>query len=602
VSWVGPIARCVAVPLVTVSAVAGTMSGPTATPPAKQEPRPSPSAAPRPPALAGAAVFREASRDAGLDFVHFNGMTGNYTIAEIMGSGGALLDYDRDGDLDVFLVQQALLGQSMSEAVFPWRGKEPPISRLYRADLTAKPGGGNALRYVDVTSKSGLGIAGYCNGAATGDIDNDGHVDLYVTCLGPNHLMRNRGDGTFEEITAKAGVNDSHWSMSASFVDNDRDGFLDLYVTNYVDFETNPRRPCFAVSSARDFCGPKAYKPVPHRLFRNRGGGTFQDVTASAGVGREPGAGLGVVAADVNRDGWLDIFVANDGDADFLFVNQKDGTFKNEALWSGAALSGTGKAISSMGVDAGDFDNDGDDDLFVTNIMQEPAALHVNDGSGLFEDRTIAAGLAAGTRGKTGFGSSWFDYDNDGWLDMIVVTGAVLVIPELARQGDPYPLSQTPDLFHNNGKGGFEQVSSSAGPFFQTPAIARGVLFGDLDNDGDTDLVVAINNGPVKLLLNEVGQRNRWLGLRLLAKTGGRDALGAYVEIQRAGRPPLRRRAHTDGSYCSASDPRVLVGLGADGAISGLRVLWPSGAVESWPALSLGRYHTLREGASPRTE
>jgi hypothetical protein len=434
-------------------------------------------------------VFVDVAAQAGIEFTHFNGMTGHFTIAEITGQGAGLVDFDGDGDLDVYLVQGQLLGKEMSKAVFPWRGVKPPTDRLYRNDLVVKTDGTSRLRFTDVTRTSGIEAAGYGMGVATGDYDNDGDVDLYITNLGSNQLYRNRGDGTFEDVTSKAGVDDPRWSTCAAFVDYDRDGDLDLFVSNYVDFETAPTRECYSQSSARDFCGPDAYNPVPDRLFRNRGDGTFEDVTTAAGISKEFGAGFGVVAADYNLDGWIDIYVANDGDPNQLWLNNGDGTFRNEALWAGAAINSTGKAEASMGVDADDFDEDGDDDIFMTHIMEETNTLYVNDGTGLFEDRTASAGLASISLGKTGFGTGWFDFDNDGWLDLLVLNGAVRALAERVRAGDPYPLGQPNHLLRNKGNGKFEVASERAGDSFPLIEVSRGAAFGDIDNDGDTDVL-----------------------------------------------------------------------------------------------------------------
>lgn len=564
---------------------------------------PGPPATVRTPPPPGAGpIFVDAAVESGLRFRHFNGMTGNYTLAEIMGSGGALLDYDGDGDLDIFLVQGALLGNKMSEALFPWTGTGPPTSRLFRNDLTLNADGSRTPHFTEVTEKAGLAFEGYCMGATTGDFDNDGRIDLLVSCLAGDHLFRNRGNGTFEDVTAKAHVGGGRWSTSATFVDYDRDGFLDLYVATYVDFATDPKRPCFAASSARDFCGPQAYRPERHRLLHNRGDGTFEDVTEASGIAKERGAGLGVVAGDVDGDGWPDIFVGNDGGPNFLWMNQRDGTFKNEALFAGVAVNAMGKPLASMGVDLADADGDGADDLFVTNIMQDSATLFFSVDKGLFEDRTISTGLAAATRGKTGFGAGFLDWDNDGWLDLMIVNGAVLVLPEQARLGDKLPLRQPSELFRNTGRGVFERVTARAGPALAVPEVNRGALFGDIDNDGRMDVVVTRNNGPTQLLLNRSTNKNHWLGLRLLTRRGGRDALGARVEVLRPSGTSLFRRAYTDGSYLSARDPRVLVGLGRDARVTGLRVVWPGGGVETWPAVPSDRYVTLREGSSPRWE
>jgi hypothetical protein len=545
-------------------------------------------------------VFVDVAPAVGIDFTHFNGMTGHFTIAEITGQGAGLVDYDGDGDLDVYLVQGQLLGKSMSEAVFPWRGPDPPTDKLYRNDLVIRKDGTRKLQFTDVTSKSGIASDGYGMGVATGDFDNDGHVDLYITNLGSNHLYRNRGDGTFEDVTAAAGVDDPRWSTCAAFVDYDRDGDLDLFVSNYVDFEKAPTRECYANSSARDFCGPDAYNPVPDRLFRNRGNGTFEDVTIAAGINKEFGAGFGVVAADYDSDGWIDIYVANDGDPNQMWLNNGDGTFRNEALWAGAAINSAGMAEASMGVDADDFDEDGDDDIFMTHIMEETNTLFVNDGSGLFEDRTSAAGLASISLGKTGFGTGWFDFDNDGWLDLLVLNGAVRALAERVRAGDAYPLGQPNHLLRNTGKGKFEVASDRAGPSFPLIEVSRGAAFGDIDNDGDTDVLVSNNNGPARLLINQIGAENHWLGLRLLVGDGSRDALGARVEVVEAGGKKRWRRVRTDGSFCSSRDPRVLVGLGAGTGIKEVHVTWPDGTRETWRQLSVDRYTTLRQGSAPQ--
>jgi hypothetical protein len=450
-------------------------------------------------------------------------------------------------------------------------------------------------------------------GVATGDFDNDGRIDLYRTAFGPNQLFRNNGDGTFTDVSDRSGTGDPRWSVSASFVDIDRDGWLDLYVGNYVDHSVGERIRCYSPTGKRDYCGPRSYKPLPDRLYRNRGNGTFADVTAEAQVSREHGSALGVVAADFNADGWADIYVANDGEPNLLWVNQRNGRFRNTALLAGAALNSVGSAEGSMGVDAGDFDNDGDEDLFVTNLVGETNTLYVNDGTGLFEDRTATVGLGVPSLPYTGFGSAWFDFDNDGWLDLLVANGAVRIKEALARPTDPFPLHERNQLFRNLGAGRFEEVTARAGAVFELSEVSRGAAFGDVDNDGDVDVLVTNNNGPARLLINHVGQRNRWVGLRLVGgstsltadaepgrRVGGsgpRDMLGARVAVFRHQGPPLWRRARADGSYGSANDPRVLVGLGDQATVPRIRVMWPSGRVEEWTAVAVGRWTTLKEGS-----
>ncbi len=550
-------------------------------------------------ARAADSIFVDVTKEVGIEFVHFNGMTGKFFIPEVTGQGGALLDYDSDGDLDVYLVQGSLYDPAvtMADAVYPVTSKAELIDRLYRSDLVIAADGSRKLRFTDVTASCGIKSPGYGMGVAAGDYDNDGWVDLYVTNMGSNHLFRNSGDGTFSDVTASAGVDDQRWSSSTTWLDYDRDGWLDLYVANYIAFATTLKVRCFAKSSAQDFCGPDAYDPVGDSLFHNQGDGTFKNVTASTGITQEEvGAGLGVVAADFNGDRWLDLYVANDGDANHLWINQGDGTFLNEALWAGAALNGLGAPEASMGVDAGDFDGDGDEDLFMAHIMEETNTLYVNDGNGLFEDRTIAAGLSGMSLGMTGFGAAWLDYDNDSWLDLIVINGAVRTLEELAKTGHPYPLGQANHLMHNRGNGTFVNVSASAGPAFELIEVSRGALIGDIDNDGDSDVLMVNNCGPARLLLNRRGNQNHWLGLRLVGAKVTRDMIGGRVEVVRAKGPAIWRRIRTDGSFCSASDARVLVGLGSAAKITALNVYWPSGKQEKWQDLSVDRYHTLREG------
>ncbi len=347
------------------------------------------------------AVFVDVAGQTGLECVHFNGMSGAMLLPEITGSGGAVFDYDNDGDLDIYCVQGALLGHSagdtkMAEPLFPWSGTAPPqnrLDRLYRNDLIVRPDGSRQLRFTDVTAHSLIVAPGYGMGVATGDIDNDGWIDLYVTNYGLNQLFHNQGDGTFKARTGTAQLGKAVWSTSAVFFDYDRDGWLDLYVTNYVHSVPGKDPRCYASNSARDYCGPDAFSALPDQLFHNQGNGTFRDVSEAAGITRAFGAGLGVVTADFNADGWIDIYVANDGDPNQLWINQQDGTFKDDALWAGCAVNQQGQAEASMGVDAGDFDADGDDDLFMTHLMEETNTLYANLGNGLFADQTISRGL-----------------------------------------------------------------------------------------------------------------------------------------------------------------------------------------------------------------
>ena len=541
-----------------------------------------------------AAWFTDAAAESGLDFVHVNGMYGRFHQPEIMGPGVALLDYDNDGDLDVYLVQGGALGAEPPRPAPP--EGVPLTDRLYRNDLTVQAGGDRTLWFTDVTAESGITARGYGMGVATGDIDNDGWVDLYLTRFGANQMFRNRGDGTFADVSAASGTDDPSWGVSAAFVDADRDGWLDLFVGNYLAYSLDAHVPCVHPSGRREtYCAPETYRPQPSRFYRNRGDGTFSDATAAAGMAREFGPALGVATADADGDGWIDIFVANDQRENQLWMNRGDGAFRNVALLAGVALGGAGTAKADMGVDFGDFDNDGDEDLFVTELTGQGSTLYVNGGAGLFEDRSAETGIRVSSLPYTGFGAAWLDADNDGWLDILAVNGRI-VHDRDAPVDHPFPLDQRNQVFRNLGDGRFEDFTGRAGAVLELSEVSRGAAFGDVDNDGDTDVVVTNAAGPVRLLLNGMGNRNHWVGLKLVGADGARDMVGARVALTRADGTTLWRRARADGSYASANDPRVLVGLGISAAPPRVRVLWPGGRVEEWARVPLDRYTTLTEG------
>jgi enediyne biosynthesis protein E4 len=536
------------------------------------------------PVGAAAPPFVDAAAETGLTFTHRNGAAGRFAIVEIMGAGVALVDYDNDGDLDVFLVQGGALDAA--------RGAQ---SRLFRNDLAVTASGTRTLRFTDVTDKAGLTPHGYGMGVAAGDYDNDDDTDLYVTAFGSNALYRNNGNGSFTDVTAQAKVDDPRWSASAAFADYDRDGDLDLFVVNYLDFTLAGNKLCYDPTGARDYCGPRSFQPVPARLFRNDGDGTFTDVSGAAGVARAYGAGLGVSVGDYNGDGWLDLYVANDATPNQLWINQKNGAFVDEGPLSGAAVNAAGNPEGSMGIASGDYDGDGDEDLFVTNIIGETFALYQNDGRGNFDDARVRAGLAQPTAAFTGFGAEWLDYDNDGQLDLFAANGAVNIVERL--RGQPVPFRMRNLLFRNTGDGRFRETGAEGGPAFAEEAVYRGAAFGDIDNDGDTDIVVTINDGPVRLLLNQGARDRHWLQLRLQQPGGNRAALGARVGVERAGQPTLWRRVRTDGSYLSASDPRIHVGLGASPRVDGVIVEWPGGSRERFAVEAVDRLLILRRGS-----
>jgi len=434
-------------------------------------------------------------------------------------------------------------------------------------------------------------VQGYPMGAAAADFDNDGCVDLFVTGYGRNQLFRNSCRGTFTDVWKHGG---GDWAVSASFVDFDGDGWLDLYVGNYVQYALDGKTRCHAPSGEPDYCTPQAFRAQPDRLYRNQRDGTFADVSAAALAGSQFGPALGVSTADFNNDGWIDVYVANDGEANLLWMNQRDGTFKNVALLAGAALSAEGKPEGSMGVDAGDFDNDGDEDLYMTHLPHEGNNLYVNDGAGMFEDRSAPSGVGPMSLGYTGFGTAWIDYDNDGWLDLLNVNGAVSLKPSRTNPSAPY--EERNRLFRNLGHGKFEDVSARAGAVFALLAVFRGAAFGDIDNDGDTDVLVTANGGPVRLLINNIGNRRHWLGVRLVGDTASHDMIGARISLVCGDGRTLWRRARSDGSYASANDPRVLIGLGDSADPVRVRVTWPDGKNEEWADVPIDRWMTLKQG------
>ncbi len=544
------------------------------------------------------AWFVDVARQAGIHFLHFNGMSGEFYFPEIKGAGVGLFDFDNDGDLDVYLAQGRMLGpgKTIRDATFPPPEEILPLKdRLFRNDLTRGADGRPILKFVDVTEASGIVEDEFGLGVAAGDYDNDGWVDLYVTSFTSNRLWRNNGDGTFSDVTRTAGVEDGRYSTSAAFLDYDRDGWLDLYVVNYINFSYETHRPCYLPQGNIDYCGPQSYDAVPDSLFRNRGDGAFEDVSERARIVTAYGSGLGVVTADFDQDGWLDIYVANDNRPNFLWFNNGDGTFREGAMFGGCALSADGVPEASMGVDAGDFDNDGDEDLFMTHLMRQTNTLYINEGKGLFLDRTLVSGLGAPSQSATAFGTAWLDYDNDGWLDLFTANGAVSSIESLARAGDPFPYDEKNQLFRNLGAGLFSEVTDQAGADFQIAEVSRGAAFGDIDNDGDVDILVTNSTGPTRLLLNRIGARHHWLGVRLISPEG-RDMEGAWAMLRQADAPPLWRRARAAASFCSTNDPRILFGLGQSRQSATLEVTWPDNTRERWGNLEVDQYVTLIKG------
>ena len=520
---------------------------------------------------AGADVrFVDATVEAGLDFTHLSGMAGELWTLEIIGAGVGILDYDGDGRMDIWLVQGGpLVGRVTAEL---------PSDRLFRNV--------GELAFKDVTEAAAIAATRYGMGIANADVDNDGDTDVFLANYGANELWLNLGDGRFRNATADSGIVGESWSISASFADVDGDGLLDLYVANYLDFAIDTALPC-RVAGQRSYCPPSRFAGVADRLYRNLGGGRFQDVTTVAGIDVVRAAGMGVVADDLDHDGHVDFYVANDGTANLLWINDGAGRFTDTALSAGAAVNSAGTAEASMGVTVGDFDADGDADLFVTHDTGETNTLYVNDGQGTFEDRTSSAGLAVGSLAFTGFGTGWMDVDNDGDLDVFAANGTVRFVPgQLAARTGP-PLRQRNQLWLNDGD---RYRRTDGGPAFALEHASRGTAFGDLDNDGDLDLVVTNNHAPARLYRNDT-PRSSWLGI--VVDSGMSPTIGTRVWIDRPGIGPGRVR--TDGSYASAHDPRVVFGLGPANEPRRVTLRWPDGVERQFGPLPVNRYHILRK-------
>ncbi|MCZ6683596.1 MAG: CRTAC1 family protein [Planctomycetota bacterium] len=535
----------------------------------------------------GGTVFAERAGASGLVFVHDTGATGKHYFPEIMGSGCGLLDYDGDGDLDVYLVQSGPIGSRSTGS------GEAGSNRLFRNELDPNDPNGT-LRFTDVTEIAGVGDAGYGMGCAVGDYDNDGDPDLFVTNFGESRLYRNAGDGTFREVTTEARLRVHGWATSASFADFDNDGHLDLFIGFYVKYRLGSNWGCKTATGAPDYCGPLNYPAAQSRLYRNDGAGHFEDVTASSGLMGSERHTLGVACGDLNGDGRIDLFLANDGDGNQLWINQGGGRFVDQATVACVAYSATGQGEAGMGVAIGDADSDGDDDVFVTHLAGEKDTLYTMQRPGIFEDLTARSGLSAPSLPMTGFGTEWIDYDNDGRLDLFTTNGAVTRV--LDQPQDGYPFRQLDQLFRNVGGGRFVDVSARAGEPFSKPAVGRGAAFGDIDNDGDIDIVVSYSNGPARLLLNRVGQEHPWLRIRTVGTTSNRDGIGARVILKDSRGGRRHRHVHRDGSYLSAGDVRVHFGLGGTGNADQVIVEWPTGRREIWTVAGVNVELTLTEG------
>jgi hypothetical protein len=538
-------------------------------------------------------VFVDVTRRAGIQFIHVNGATGKKYLPESMIGGAGWIDYDGDGHLDLYLVQ----GHGDSERA-AWPGRESNV--LYRNR-------GNGT-FEEVTEKARAGDRGYGSGVAVGDIDNDGHSDLYVTNFGRNVLYRNNGDGTFSDITDAAGVGCTLWSASAAFADIDGDGLLDLYVANYLYYDPAIHKACTGnPKKIPGYCHPNKYDGAPDVLYLNRGGGRFEDISKQAGIavsGRILSKGLGVLPTDFDLDGDIDFFVANDSVPNFLWRNLGGGRFEDAALEAGVALDSSGRSQACMGIDGGDVNGDGHFDYFITNFSEETDVLYLGEGDGFFADGTHRSGLAEPTFVPLGFGTKFFDYDLDGDLDIYKGCGHILDNVELLHPGTKLRYGQPDQLFANDGKGSFQDVSLASGKWFQEALVARAAAFADFDGDGDVDLFV-VNCGQRGVLLENRSadsRRHHWLGLELRGTApSNRDAYGSIVRVE-AGGKVMVMEVRSAASYLAANDPRLVIGLGISAApVKRVSVRWPDGLEEEFRELAPDRYHRLvRGGAPPR--
>lgn len=526
--------------------------------------------------------FTDITNDAGLDFVYESGPYGRLFMPEIMGAGVALVDLDGDGNLDIYLTNgHNGLPETVSEG--------DQTNRFFRQ----RPDGG----WVDATVESGLGDRGYGMGIAVGDMDNDGDRDVYVTNLGLDRLYRNRGNGVFEDVTEAAGLSLGRWSCSACFFDYDRDGFLDLFVTQYVAFHAEKK--CTDRASRPTYCGPLAFPALHDVLLHNNGDGTFTDVSEPAGIRRvSPGAGLGVVCEDLNGDGWIDVYVANDAYANHLWINQRDGTFLDDALLFGTAYNLEGNTEAGMGVVAADFDNDLDLDLFMTHLIRESNTLYQNLGSDGFIDATGESGVGPSSLMLTGFGTVALDVELDGDLDLFVANGRVRFDDPVLKADIPPPwdIYAEPNLFYlNDGAGRFAPSEELAESFCRPVEITRGLTAGDIDRDGDLDILITNIQSPARLYRNDAPRQGHWLAVRAVDPSLRRDALGARILVFTPDRTYMRTITTALG-YLSAGEPVAHFGLGQVQQIERIEVRWPDGVTERFPGTEVDREIELVHG------